>query len=115
MDPSAEGPAMSDEYTRDDLIAICEQAIRPQTCWRDRDSQGAQRQVGEAWALLRAGCEFEIDHTMGTFNGSTVWVAITSHGFNWFEEGADEEFLSRDTFYLPSRARLAASEDRDWY
>jgi len=48
------------EDTREELIALCEAALVPESEWRNRDSAGAQRQIGEAWALLRAGCPYRI-------------------------------------------------------
>ena len=46
--------------TREELIAICEKATVPQSKWWDRDSAGAIQQMGMAWALLKAGCEFRV-------------------------------------------------------
>ncbi len=103
------------DYTRVELIAICQRAIVQQENWDNRDSAGAQRQVGEAWALLRAGCAFEICHTAGdtcVTDEETVWIEITFNGFGSFEGGdADTE-----TYYLPTPARLSRQKwGEDWY
>lgn len=108
------------EGVRKELIKLCEDAIRPQRAWRDRDSDAAHRQVGEAWALLRAGCEFQI--TTGEVDGGertlptddeTIWLRIISKGFNYFEMGEGYETI--DNFYIPTRARLDKVGDKDWY
>ena len=51
---------MSANYTREDLIAICELAVVPHDRWSDRDTPGAQEGVGKAWAFLKAGCAFRV-------------------------------------------------------
>ncbi len=107
----ADLPPKSD-YTRDELIAICERGIVPQEQWLNRDSAGAQRQLGEAWSLLKAGCLFRV-LTSGSLitNEDTIWVEFTINGFNFFESGQAET----ETAYLPTPARLARSQDEDWY
>jgi hypothetical protein len=102
------------------LIALCERAAVPQEHWRNRDTAVAQRQVGEALMLLRAGCEFRIltgspdgkHYNRGLVsNETTTWVEITHHGFDYFEGGDVDE----DTFYIPTEARLDAADGKDWY
>lgn len=107
-------PRQSATLTRDELIALCEAASRSESAWHDRDSARAQRQIGEAWALLRAGCEFSIDETMEDFGGKTIWIRIVSKGFQFFEWG-DDEFKDKDTFYIPTRHRLDEAGEGDWY
>lgn len=101
-------------YTREELIALCEDAIRPESAWRDRDSESAHRQVGEAWALLRAGCEFTIECDDPATNDKTIWVRIVSAGFQYFEWGEDE-FKRSEVFYIPTRERLNSAGEGDWY
>jgi hypothetical protein len=106
---------------REDLIAICERARVPQERWNNRDSAAAQRQLGAAWALLSAGCSFEImieGHTVRharhmVSDAETLWVAITFHGFDYFENGHGAESVS--TFYLPTSGRLDRRAGSDWY
>lgn len=101
-------------YTREDLISLCEQGAAPEAGWHDRDSAEAQRQMGEAWALLRAGCAFEV-LTKGDLktDDRTIWVEITFDGFGAFEGGDKETEL----FYLPTQQRIdaAALSGGDWY
>lgn len=114
------------EYTREELIAICEQAIVQQDDWCDRDSQSAQVGVGKCWALLKAGCEFQVtyDHNKRLFSAcvtddKTIWLRTWSKGFNYFEYGEDDggpfENMEEDHFYLPTPKRLAERAGRDWY
>jgi hypothetical protein len=102
------------EYTREDLVAICERGFVPEDSWTDRDSSDAQRQLGQCYALLRAGCEFEV--LQGKYDlktdEHTIWVELTFKGFGYFDYDGD---LSRETFYLPTVARLDARAGKDWY
>ena len=99
-------------YKRKELISICEKAIIDQKLWGNRDSSTAQRQVGECWALLKAGCNYEI-LTKGNLktNDKTIWVKITFNGFDFFEGGKVET----EIFYLPTNTRLNKTNGRDWY
>jgi hypothetical protein len=102
------------DYTRDDLIAICERAFVPHAKWSDRDTAFAQRQLGECYALLRAECDFIIcrgEHDLKT-DDKTVWVEITYRGFGNFDYDGDWDV---DTFYVPTIARLDQRDGQDWY
>lgn len=115
------------EYTREELIAICEAAIVPESEWNDRDSYGAQFQVGECWALLRAGCEFEILYRPadvrsadGCFTDEdTIWINTYGKGFQYFEShepgDPDRPYMEEERHYLPTRKRLAEAAEKDWY
>jgi hypothetical protein len=107
---------MRTDYTREELADICSRAFMPEAVWRNRDSSSAQRQVGEALALLKAGCEFRVcdsaqDEPCIT-NEKTIWLEISFKGFRYFDEGANPEV---DTFYLPTPERLQETAGRDWY
>lgn len=104
------------EIARDILLNICRQAFVPEDRWHDRDSAGAQRQLGECYALLKAGCRFEVRTDMDAEGGAldkdrTIWVRIWSKGFGYFEVGK----LDEETYYLPAQARLDAVAGKDWY
>ena len=105
------------DYTREELIAICEDAIVQQEKWRDRDSGGAHVKVGQAWALLSAGCEFSIRGGTGhcCTDAETIWLDIWWHGFEWFEYGSADGRDEDDLFYLPTPARLEKTAHGDWY
>lgn len=101
--------------TREDLIALCEDGVRPERVWSNRDSQGAHAKLGEAWALLKAGCEFHV-HGEGDDpapDEETIWLTIRSRGFQAFELGS--EYMDEDLYYLPTRERLECVGERDWY
>lgn len=101
------------DYTREELIKLCQRAIVPQDDWANRDSAGAQRKAGEAWTLLRAGCVFRV-LTEGKYcvtDDETIWIEIDFQGFDYFEGGV----TGTETFYLPTPARLRKVKRGDWY
>lgn len=106
------------DYTREELIVICEQATVPETGWHDRDSYEAQFQVGECWALLRAGCEFDIHGVESdpATDDQTIWLTTWGKGFSYFENhesGDDPRAYKEDELhYLPTPERLAKVEKR---
>lgn len=100
--------------TREVLIELCERGTVPEDQWHDRDSQGAQTQLGKAWALLRAGCDFadvSDDPDLGD-HGGTIWIRIYSKGFKHFDWNGG---LENDLFYIPSEERLDRADGKDWY
>lgn len=106
---------MSEEYSRDELISICEAAIVPEDKWSDRDTAEAHRSVGTCWAFLKAGCPFRIlgpDEDVMATNDLTIWLRVYPKGFCSFDQDADRD---NDLFYLPTRKRLSMTEGRDWY
>lgn len=107
------------EPTREDLMQLCLDGIVAEQYWSDRDSAKAIKQLGEAYALLAADCNFNVLY--GETKGSTghlktddrtIWISVQYKGFDYFEDSV----YSYDTFYIPTRARLdAARVQRDWY
>lgn len=93
---------------REELIAQIDKATVPETLWHDRDSAGAQRQLGEARALLLAECEFAIEDDGGE---DYIHANITYKGFNYFEVGE----METDWLYVPTDKRLAERVGEDWY
>ena len=51
-------------YNREKLIKICEKAIVDISKWSNRDSPSAQINIGKCWALLKAGCEYNLSYNM---------------------------------------------------
>lgn len=116
MDAAREGVRPT-SWTREDLIGLCRDGVLPQEKWSDRDTARAQMQLGQAWALLLAGCDFRarLGH-----RGLVVDVRVEYRGFQWFEGGFDyaddrDMYLDHEDFYVPTRARLTAVDGRDWY
>lgn len=111
-------------YTREELIALCEAALVPEERWHDRDSHSAQVQVGECWALLRAGCDFKVITRRDgcdkvVTDAKTVWLYTYARGFNWHECWSDEndrdDFRTAELHYLPTAKRLREAAGGDWY
>jgi hypothetical protein len=100
---------------REQLIALCERAVVPVENWRNRDSSDAQKQVGEALMLLRAGAEY-VEATSPEQADDTIWIYIYYPGFTAFEYGsADRANWERELFYIPTAARLDRANGKDWY
>lgn len=103
---------MSTTPDREQLIELCERGIVPEVKWSNRDSSAAHRQLGEAWALLRAGCDF---HVSPEVEHNAWWVHVDFDGFNRFEYGRDEAPKETERYYIPTAESLAAADDGDWY
>lgn len=102
------------EYTREQLIDICERAIVPVNKWSNRDSPSAQLGVYQALGLLKAGCEFNV-----TYRGDgcvtderTIWLYIFHPSFGTFDHGAPGDEIH---VYLPTPQRLEDMKGCDWY
>jgi len=98
------------------LIMICEMAIVKEENWNDRDSAAAQMGVGKLWALLNAGCKYEIVYSKKanevSTNEDTIWVKVFYRGFSCMEEDSG---LNYDLFYLPSLKTVSNNPGKDWY
>ena len=116
---------MKTKYTRKELIEICEQAVVSQEKWSNRDSASSHIGIGTCWALLKAGCKFEIKITEdgdGCYTDDrTIWIQFWVKDFAWFEHCYDDD-ESKDGlenneyhFYLPTLKRLKAAKGKDWY
>lgn len=108
----AEQESAPDEITREHLLALCERGFVNEDHWHDRDSSRAHRQLGECYALLRAGCEFWVEPEV---KHHAHWVHVHYYGFDSFEYGRNEVPKESDSFYVPTAESLAASAGRDWY
>lgn len=113
---------MKTDYTREDLIGICERAIVPQEKWSDRDSHHAHEGIGESWALLKAGCKFKVCTKENQPKGDscvtdeeTIWLEIYVRDFNYFESEHEDRKENMNTHFLPTPERLAKANGEDWY
>lgn len=104
----------TEEFTRETLIELCQDGLVPQTKWYNRDSASAQRQLGEALALLSAGCNYRVLRERGGLdtNDQTIWLEIESEGFAYHDYDGP---LDRDNYYIPTRNRLDENAGSDWY
>lgn len=107
------------EYTRDELIKICERSIIPVDKWSNRDSPIAQGRVYKALGLLKANCQFSInyagdDDDIGACvtDERTIWFTITYPNFGTFDNDHDH---TNELFYLPTQRRLDECSGEDWY
>jgi hypothetical protein len=104
------------QYTREDLIAICEKAIVPVSKWSNRDTPQSQEGIGKVWVLLKTGCPFTViyeEDSPGVItNERTIWLRITSPVFSTFDSGRPEY---EELFYLPTLTRIEACSGEDWY
>ena len=101
------------KYTREDLLKICEQSFVSEDKWHDRDSESSQSKLGECYALLKDGCDFEViyDDICRT-DENTIWLYVYSKGFDYFDRGKEKE---EKLFYLPTQKRLDEANGEDWY
>lgn len=97
------------------LIDLCERGVVPVENWRDRDSSGAQTQLGTALALLKAGCDYRIAANPQQ-TATTIWIEISWPAFQAFEYGRENrDNWEEELFYIPTDARLGNAAGRDWY
>lgn len=116
---------MKTEYTREELIKICEKSFVPQSKWWDRDSASSQLGLGKCYALLKAGCEYDVEYTKDgkgcNTDEETIWLQFYVYDFQWFEYGSesfDDKRGHEDSdyhFYLPTEKRLKRAKGGDWY
>jgi hypothetical protein len=132
---------MKTDYTREELIEICKDAVVHHTKWGNRDSYSAQLGIKDVYKGLTAGLPFIIDDDS---NDRTIWIefiqpvdlAILENGENleissredYFKDcdpeyesemfdGRGIEFESTYTItYMPTRKRLEeCGIGNDWY
>lgn len=93
---------------RIELIKICENAVVDESEWRNRDTASAQRQLGECWALLKAGCNY----TVTDRRTDVIWLDVYFDGFMTKDAGASKD---SESFYLPTFEDLKRVNGSDWY
>lgn len=68
-------------------------------------------------AQIAAGCDYRVldgdNPARMRTDDQTIWIEISYRGFNDFEYGEGPSY--DDTFYLPTRKRLASNRGSDWY
>lgn len=111
-------PLRDHDYSRENLIAICEAAVVLVDKWSNRDTPEAQEKLGLAWVLLKAGCEFHVHPVRPGVLGchtdeNTIWLTIDWPSFATFEYGGRSH--NDETFYLPTPKRLRERAGGDWY
>lgn len=121
---------MKKDYTREELIAICEQCYVPSSKWGDRDSYIAQRNASNIHGLLLSGAYFELDiysEDNIDINFHNISQEQNNNRYNGFEVDSLDSYLEEnedsemfDSFddssfgYLPTQSRLDEHENGDW-
>jgi hypothetical protein len=75
-------------------------------------------QLGQAYALLKAGCEFEINEESSNDKATHIRVFYKGFGFfeNCYEEDENErDFMQKEFFYIPTKKALKEARGQDWY
>lgn len=108
--------------TREELISICEKSFVDESKWLNRDSAYSQTRLGEAYALLKCGCDFRVitndnateteKECLNLNDKNTIWIEISFCGFSTCDGSDDKEM---ETFYLPTLKRLEEVNGNDWY
>lgn len=123
--PVTDTPGSNEKPTREELIALCERALKQSTVdkWHNSDSASACMQLGVGYALLCAGAEFYVltpstvkrsSESRLMSDDATYWVHFDFPGFDAFEYGPDDPTTWQDeTAYIPTAARL--DRGGDWY
>jgi len=105
--PPSEAPPLP---TKEELLELCERAASvPVSKWCNRDTPAATEQLGQAWAFLKAGCEYSLKYDDRL---QTWWIDISHPTFATFEYGWNED---TETFYIPTKSRLDERNGKDWY
>ena len=92
---------MKTDYTREELIQLCRDAVVHHTKWGDRDSYSAQKGVQEVYRALTAGWDFEIrlKHPVNS-TSRTIWITLTPvEGADVFRDGEWLNISSREEYF----------------
>jgi hypothetical protein len=112
---------MKTEYTREELIKLCDEGQVDYSKWCDRDSFSAQRQLHIAKLTLLGGCKFRIitNRKEGSLwekrkiesscvtDEETIWVEIF---YDEWEDGEDWQ-----NHFIPTPKKLKEVNRGDWY
>jgi len=108
------------DYSRENLIAICDAAIVPEEFWDNPRTPQTQKMVGILWAQLRAGCEFTVhveavdEFDCFVSDDQTIWLDVESIELKMHEKHLDKKHKRIELFYLPTPKRLRECSGRDW-
>lgn len=103
------------EYTREDLIKICDLALVKEEDWNDRDSYDSQIKVGQLRQLLLCGCEFKVMYDDGncSTDDETIWLYTYAKDFGYFDYRDNEKL--EEHYYIPTLKRIEEVNGKDWY
>jgi len=88
---------MKTDYTREELIEICKDAVVHHTKWHNRDSYSAQLGIQDVYKGLTAGLPFSI---LGSTDNRTIWIKFLQPiDFDILENGEHLEISSREDYF----------------
>lgn len=109
------------DYTREELIELCNIGVVTSDKWFNRDSCDAQKKLHLAKLTLMGGCKFKVmEHSkMGSLweNRKMESSCVTDDETIWIEIFYDdwEDGKSWHGHYIPTKKRLEDNKDGDWY
>lgn len=113
------------DWTREELIAICQRAVVPVKDWRHLQAAEVHEKHGLCWVLLTAGCEFTVQPAApeGTrrscaTDAQYIWVFIAWPDVSDLRLGTRPKAPAGSNcaaFRLPTPARLDEAAGKDWY
>lgn len=91
-------------YTREQLINICERAVVPHEKWGDRDSYISQKNIQSIYKGLTAGLDFKIitkeDDPEYHSDEQTILIKFTTPiDFDKLEKGKELKISSREDYF----------------
>jgi hypothetical protein len=85
------------DYTREELISLCEKSVVHHTKWEDRDSFLAQKKIQSIYKGLTAGLIFTIDKDT---DDRTIWISFDQPiDFELLEDGKYLKISSREDYF----------------
>jgi hypothetical protein len=126
-----------ENFDREELISICENAVVSFQDWNDRDSYSAQVQLSDIYHMLKCGFKYQTQ-----IDNETIWINFIdiseedkknyrtkNYSLNidsredYLEEyGYDSEMfdafgisLEHPQGYIPTREKLNKMNGKDWY
>lgn len=133
----------NNQYTREELISICEDAVVHHTRWGNRDSYSSQVLLSDIYYGLTGGVPFEIEEDT---DDRTIWILFSDDfdsekleyegqhlsisSLEDYRQDCDPGYESemfdgygidfydkegRKGGYMPTRKRLEEASGDDWY
>lgn len=95
---------MKTDYTREELIEICKDAVVHHTKWRNRDSYCAQKEIQSIYRGLTAGLDFrivtkEIDPDYHSHEKTLIIEFLQPIDFDKLENAQNLNISSRDDYF----------------
>jgi hypothetical protein len=118
-------PTIRTDWTRGELIAICERAVVAVSDWNRMEGPEAHEKLGLCWVLLKAGCDVDVmpPSRPGVTGGCAttdqhIWVVLSWPSASDLRMGFRPQATTGSNcaaFRLPTPARLNQAAGKDWY